>query len=143
MLFDKDGFYDLSLPDVFEVSIKNDNSEYVKLFDKKEALRKGNTFKNLYDQYKNYTPREIKSSTKEEEMLNKIRCLAFSINDLNLYLDLNPDDSVIYEIFKENMMKLKKIEKEYSEIYGSLKLEDLTPSYGWLKSNFPWEVKNV
>lgn len=143
MLFDKDGFYDLNLPDVFEVSIKQDNSDYTKFFDKKEALSKGNSFKNLYDKYKNYTPRMIKSSTKEEELLNKIRCLAFCINDLNLYLDLNPDDSYVYDLFKESIIKLKDLEKEYALSYGPLKLEDLTPSYGWLKSNFPWEVRNV
>lgn len=142
MLFDKDGFYDLELPDVFELSIKND-LDYTNLYDKKEALAKGNSFKNLYDQYKNFVPKEIKSNSKEEDMLNKIRAFAFYINDLNLYLDLNPDDETVYALFKENMQKLKNLEKEYASMYGPLKLEDLTDNYGWLKSNFPWEVKNV
>ena len=143
MLFDKDGFYDLSLPDVFELTIKSDNSEYVKLYDKEEALEKGNTFKSMYDPYKSFVPSKIKSENVEEKLLNRIRALAFSINDLNLYLDLNPDDSIMYDLFKDHINDLKSIELEYSKKYGPLKLEDLTPSYGWLKSNFPWEDKNV
>ena len=72
MLFDKEGIYDINnIPMEFELSINTDNKEFTKIYNLKEALIKGNLFPNLYDQYKDFTPKEIKSENKIEKLSEK------------------------------------------------------------------------
>ena len=143
MLFDKDGIYDLNKPLEFELSIKNDNSNFLKVFSAKEALEKGNLFPNLYDEYKEFKPKSISSINEEQKSLNEIISITFVINDLNLYLDLNPDDEYVFNIFKSFIEKLKEKEKKYNEKYGSLNIKQNIMNYTWTDSKWPWEVKNV
>ena len=57
------------------------------LLDPKEGLEKGNLFKNLYDQYKNYKVQTLKPKTERQKKLNDILAYAFAMNDLALYLE--------------------------------------------------------
>ena len=53
---------------------ENKNSQ---IYDLSEGFTKGNMFVNLYDPYKNYTPREIKPQTERQALLDKIYKLCF------------------------------------------------------------------
>ncbi len=107
-----------------------------------EGFIKGNMFENEYKGYKNYEVKCPKAKTEREAYLYKIMELDFAINDLNLYLDLHPKDSKIYNDFKKYVEELKKIEKEYEEKYGPLKLMDTTgQSYNW-NEYLPWEKED-
>ena len=143
MLFDKEGIYDInSIPLEFELSINKNNEKFIKVYDLKEALTRGNLFPNLYDSYKSFSPTQVVSKTDKDKLLNEIRSLTFSINDLNLYLDLNPEDDYAYNLFKDFTNKLINKEEEYNLLYGPLNLCDLKETYKWVES-WPWEVKNV
>lgn len=146
MLFDKNGFYMIEQNNSdydFAVNIINGQvpatSKEVEIYDLKEALKKGNLYPKLYRQYKNYVPREIKVNTEREKCLLEIQELDFAINDLNLYLDLFPNDKKAYEIFKKYTDECKKKKEYYTKVFGPLTLSELTDEYEWSKGVWPWE----
>lgn len=64
------------------------------------------------------------------------------INDLNLYLDLNPDDKEIFNLFKKYVKEEEKLTKEYESKFGPLTLKgDVGMKYDWLCSPWPWDNK--
>lgn len=151
MLFDKNGIYlvgdDYNDDYDFAIDILNGNApiqnqlvntseDYYNL---EEALKRGNLFPSLYDQYKNYIPLELKAYSAREKALLKIMMLDFTINDLNLYLDLYPDDQRAYAMFKRYVNECAEAKKEYASIYGPLTLENVLDEYEWSKGVWPWE----
>ena len=111
----------------------------------KQGLNLGNMFASEYDRYKNYRPRELKAGSAQEQALLEIRELAFAINDLNLKLDVDPDNSEYFNLFKEYAKELDIRVREYSNKYDVLEVcYDLKNEFTWYKNPWPWEVdKNV
>ena len=108
--------------------------------DPSTGLALGNMYKNEYKQYKNYVQKKLVPSNERERMLLKIQELDFIINDLNLYLDINPNDSKIYEIFKKKVIELDNLKKKYYEKYQVLELcNDTKEKYTWYKNPWPWD----
>ena len=85
----------------------------------------GNMFKDEYKPYKNYKVYRLNPSTEKEALKLKIMEEGFIINDLNLYLDLNPNDKDIFEYFKKHEKLLNKYISEYENKYQSLCLNVL------------------
>lgn len=102
------------------------------------GFNKGNMFKNEYIGYKKYTPKMPKLKNEKEKELFHIMELSFALNDLNLYLDINPTDSKMFNTFQEINKELEKKELEYAQKYNSLELSDINTKYDWA-SNFPWQ----
>ncbi len=112
------------------------------LYDTKEGFLKGNMFKNLYDPYKHYSYALINPKTKKEEIELRLYELDFAINDINLYLDLHPEDMKMFNKFKAYINEQNQLKEKYIELVGPLCLTDVTStSYNWL-SNWPWEGDN-
>lgn len=145
MLFDKNGFYMIEPHNDYDfaVDIINGNIPGPKMYDPSEALKMGNLFPSLYNQYKDYKPRDLKVYTEREKLLLEIQKLDFSINDLNLYLDLNPDDRDAYRIFKSYVEECKKKKDSYMRIFGPIMLDDITDEYEWSKGVWPWEEDSL
>ena len=99
-----------------------------KMFDKsnpnilpaKEGFLRGNMFKNEYVPYKNLTFINIVPKSNREAKLFNVMQYSFAINDLNLYLDLHPDDKEVMNLFEELVKEEKMAKKEYMESYGPL-----------------------
>ena len=73
-------------------------------------------------------------------MLLKLQEMDFIINDLNLYLDLNPNDTKTYEIFKKYCIEYDNLKKKYYEKYQVLELcKDTLGKYTWIKNPWPWD----
>lgn len=114
------------------------------LYSVDEGFLKGNLFKNLYDPYKNYEVKKIIPKTEKELLEYNIYKLCFAINDLNLYLDINPHDQEMYELFKKYIEQYKKYLHEYEMKYQVLELTDDTHGkYTWINNPWPWEVPYV
>ena len=73
------------------------------LYNPKEGFEKGNMFSNLYEQYKNYRPIIVNPRTEQEKMLYEIQTMCFAAHELNLYLDLHPEDKSMIVLFKEGV----------------------------------------
>lgn len=114
------------------------------LYSVDEGFLKGNLFKNLYDPYKKYEVKKLIPKTEKELLEYNIYKLGFAINDLNLYLDINPHDKEMYELFKNYIEQYKKCLCEYEKKYQVLELTDDTyEKYTWISNPWPWEVPYV
>ena len=117
----------------------SDNDYNDQLYSIDEGFMKGNMFENEYKPYKNFKVKQIKANNQKEEKLYKIMALNFAINDLNLYLDLHPDNQEKLQTFKSLIKQKETLEEEYTKEYGPLKLEQVSgKNFNWV-SSFPWE----
>lgn len=106
----------------------------------KEGLKLGNLYIDEYDQYKNYNPKSLQASNLRESQLLKIRELTFAVIDLNLKLDLEPNNRELYNLFKTYNEELNNLIMDYSNKYSPLELcYDTGNSYDWYKNPWPWE----
>lgn len=90
------------------------------LFDIEEGYIKGNSFKNLYNKYKNYKEGIPKITNDSEALLTDIMMLDFTINDLYLYTLTHKDDQETKDIMKKYIELYNKDFKLYNEKIESL-----------------------
>lgn len=108
--------------------------------DPEEGFYLGNMFLDEYIPYKNYKPFKINPKNEKEALLMKIRMYDFAVNDLNLKLDLEPNNTKLYKLFKKYNEKLMMLVKEYESKYEVLDLNhDMKERYTWYKGPWPWE----
>ena len=101
-------------------------------------------FSDLYNGYKLNKPLDITPLNEQADMLTYIDSLCFALIDLNLYLDLYPNDSKIIELFNSYRMEKDEITKEYESKYGPLTLNsDSLNKAPWAWDNMPWPWEGV
>ena len=107
-----------------------------------EGYNRGNMFANLYDQYKNYRPETLRASNEQERLFLEISRAHFAAHELNLYLDIYPNDVSMIKLFNDYREKCEQLTKEYEQKYGPLSIKsdslNQTP-FMWEKSPWPWE----
>ncbi len=143
MLFENNNYdYDLNMLNLSGFNANNLKKYYEKdkLYTVEEGFLRGNMWKNEYVPYKNMQVGSLNPSNDEESLKYKIMAYEFAINDLNLYLDLHPEDDFIFKKFKDCIEKVLKMQDEYSKKYGPLMLTyDTGNTYDWLKNPWPWD----
>lgn len=109
------------------------------LFNSYEGFLAGNAFKNEYIPYKNYKPFKVGINSEKEEMLFNISEYCFMMHEMNLYLDIYPDDREALNKFNEYRNKSNELILKYERKYGPLmvKSSDANNSFNWV-SNWPW-----
>lgn len=136
MLFEDNlAFFNYTMP---EMGFKKIKDELVSV---EKGFNSGNMFSDLYTPYKNYCYKKLTATDAKGELLLEIMALSFAINDLSLYLDLNPDDLEMFAKFHKLLEKSCEKEMEYVKKYGPLELVDEANSqvYDWSKNPWPWE----
>lgn len=115
----------------------NNNSNNINY---EEGLDRGNLFDDLYKGYKNYRYRKLRASNSKEELLYTILKHKFLLNDLNLYLDIYPDDRRYITEYNKYLNNLEKAMNEYESKYGPLTVgsEYATKNNNWAWDNNPW-----
>lgn len=114
------------------------------IFSPRETLIHGCLFKDEVSRYKDYNFLAITAKNKQDELLLKIYELDQVINDLNLYLDLHPNDDYFFNLFKKYSKELREHMNEYESSYGPLVLSDTDYSkYMWSSNPWPWESDGV
>lgn len=121
------------------------NQKKENLFNPKEGFEKGNMFSNLYSEYKNYKAKSLFPMTEQEKKLVELQEICFAAHDLNLYLDIHPEDQSMLMLFQDYIRKEEKLIKEYEATYGPMTVAGNADakSFKWVNSEWPWEVKNV
>lgn len=120
------------------------NSNSMSLDNPKDGFEKGNMFKNLYNQYKDYKPAKLIATNDREQKLYDISAICFAAHELNLYLDLNPDDKSAFMLFMDYEKKANRMIEEYERMYGPLKVDsNEMNSFTWSTEKWPWEGRNV
>ena len=120
-------------------SIRNNSIEK----DPYTAFVKGNSFDNLYNQYKNYKPYNINPKSEQEYLLLLVQIYRFVTHDLSLYLDVHPDNDKIAQLRDKYNNLYKQSFSEYELKYGALNMNSNvlgTVPWNWVVNKFPWEV---
>lgn len=128
--------------DFYNSDINRNVNKYELETDPYAAFIKGNSFKNLYDPYKNYKPFEINPRNEKEYALLLVQAYGFIAHDIGLYLDVNPNNDKAVQLRERYNNMYKKAVMEYEQKYGALDLSsDMLGAipWGWSKNNFPWE----
>lgn len=102
---------------------------------------RGNMFPDLYNNFKNTKPFEIRPINEQAELLTYLDAYRFAAHDINLYLDNNPSDRDMINLFTEYTNKAKQIQNEYEQKYGPLVVGAST-TYPWAWNNSPWPWEN-
>ena len=119
------------------------NQKENNLYDPYNGLIRGNLFKNLYDPYKNKEPYEIKPVNEQARMLTNIDSLGFAMIDLNLYLDVFPNDREKITLYNQYRKEKENLLKEYENKYGPITINsDSLNTYPWAWDNMPWPWDN-
>lgn len=111
------------------------------LVDPYVGLIRGNLFDNLYDPYKNYKARDIDVNNERDSLLGQIQMYRFAIIELNLYLDVYPNDIRALQLLKEYVKEEKELCKQYEMRYRALTVDGVSGNeFNWIESPWPWEV---
>lgn len=111
------------------------------------ALSNGSISKELYKPYYNYVPRTLKLTEDKYGLIRTIQSYYFALNDLALYLDVNPDNVVAIDLYNKYVKNFNLAVNQYETKYGPLMLvnnESNVNYFDWIKK-WPWEGedKNV
>lgn len=128
---------------IFNQSNFNNSAMPNNIYDPYNGFIRGNMFPELYNAYKIKNPYEINPMNEQAELLTYIDALTFSVIDLNLFLDIYPDDKNAIGLFNQYRTQLKEYTKQYENKYGPLLLNsDSLESYPWAWNNNPWPWQN-
>ena len=105
-----------------------------------EGFQRGNMMRDEYIPYKNYNAISLIPTNEQEKKMYEVMKYAFAIVDLNLYLDLHPEDEDAYHLFQRYVEEEKKARKEYNEMYGPVEVTNAKyRTYEWDKNPWPWD----
>lgn len=123
-------------------SMENSKSS---LYTPTEGYNKGNLFADLYEEYKNYKPVTLVAGNEQQKLFLELSKMAFAAHELNLYLDLNPDDETMLSLFNDYRTRANNLMMEYENKYGPLTIasDSLSSSFLWEKQDWPWKGGNV
>lgn len=118
------------------------NNQRNELYGPYEGYIKGNLFKNLYEEYKNYKPISINFSNEKDEELFNLNQICFAMHELNLYLDIHPNDEFALYKYTEYQDIANNLQKQYEAKYGPINVDSINNNipFSWISTNFPWEV---
>jgi len=122
------------------------NSNMYEMFNPTEGFEKGNMFKGLYKQYKNYQPMTLVPNTEQEEALLNLNQMQFAMHELNLYLDIFPNDTEMLKKFTMYRNNYNKLLLEYEEKYEAININsneiNNTP-FEWSTTLWPWNRRDL
>lgn len=115
-----------------------ENNSPKELYDPLEGFIRGNLFPSLYNGYK-VKPISLKPVNEQAKMLTTLDALCFALTDLNLYLDIYPDDRDMLELFNQYRVQINNIKTVYEKQYGPLTINsDANDTYPFIWINNPW-----
>ena len=111
------------------------------LYSSNEGYTLGNMFKDIYQTYKNYAPQVLTPTSEQDDLFLRLSEKEFAAHDLNLYLDLNPQDGNMLEVFNQYRKEANSLLEEYESKYGPINISSNTledSPFRWIINNFPW-----
>lgn len=115
---------------------KNENPS--SLYDPYNGFIRGNMFPSLYNEYK-VKPIDIMPKSDKEALLLYVDALSFAAHDINLYLDVYPNDNDMIQLFNQYKVEANKLMEEYQDKFGPLVVNsDATNKTPWTWDNSPW-----
>ncbi len=124
---------------------ENTGDRVMSLYAPREGYTRGNLFPELYDAYKNYKPAMLKANDEKSKMLLELGEISFASHELNLYLDVHPNDKSMIALFNDYRRKSNQIMNEYERKFGPISIDsealNVTP-FAWEEEKWPFEGGN-
>ncbi len=124
----------------------NNNMSTSILYGPYEGFIKGNLFRNLYQQYKNYQPAPLTPRSEQEEALLNLNQIQFAMHELNLYLDNFPNDTNMMNQFAMFRNTYNRLLSDYENKYGAITINSPTLNtvpFGWVEKAWPWDRRSM
>lgn len=104
-----------------------------------ETINQGTLFKDLYKPYKQVP--KLVAENNEEKLLMKIQQLEIALMDLNLYLDINPNNQTLLDLYQKYTQEKDSFVKEFESKYYPLTKDSSASNtyWKWLNGKWPWE----
>ena len=118
------------------------SQEEKRIYNPYQGFIRGNFFPDLYNYYKNDKPYNINPANEQAELLTNIDSYSFALNDLNLYLDIHPEDQNMIELYNQYVSQYKNLVNDYSRKYGSLEAFSINHDknkWDWVDEPWPWQ----
>lgn len=117
------------------------NNNQPNLYTPEEGYNKGNLFADLYLGYKNYKPVKLQANNEKDALFLELSRYAFAAHELNLYLDLHPEDTTMLALFNDYRTRANQLMMNYENKYGPLTVssDELSSSFLWEEDKWPWE----
>ncbi len=135
------GLYDLN-------NIMNNNmKENCGMYDVEEGFIRGNMFPTLFDPYKKLQLKMPSVENEKESLMLEIQKIGFAAKDINLYLDVHPNDNCMIQKFSKYIERLNTLTNEYEQKFGPITLSTPNQSlndvpWAWNETLSPWERRN-
>lgn len=132
---DKSKYNDIDI-NIDSINFNRDESLYSPM----EGFNKGNMFSDMYSRYKNHVYK-LKVTNDRDMLLYKIQMYNFAMKDMNLYLDIYPDDKKMVSNFQEYKKMYNELKNKYENVYGPLCAKDVVSSdkWTWIDNPWPWD----
>ena len=139
--YDINKYVDKSKYNDIDINIDSINfNRYVFFFFSMEGFNKGNMFSDMYSKYKNHVYK-LKVTNDRDMLLYKIQMYNFAMKDMNLYLDIHPNDKKMLNNFQEYKKMYNELKNKYENVYGPLCVKDVVSSdkWTWIDNPWPWD----
>ncbi len=130
----------LNLIKLYQDNLRANNSNlgFYVAFD---GFSKGNMDSTLYNQFENKVPRKLD----ERNPLHMLMAYQFALIDLQLFLDVNPNNKVVKDLFDRYLEEYQRAKKDYESKYGPITLDSCTNKgaiWKW-QNNWPFNGGNM
>ncbi len=127
----------LNLIKLYQTNQNNQKTNNLSFYVALDGLSKGNMDSTLYNQFENYVPRELNRNNP----LHLLMAYQFALIDLQLYLDVRPNDIVVKELYDRYLDDYLKAKKVYENTYGPVTLcSEANKGMGWKwQKNWPFD----
>lgn len=121
-----------------------DIKQQLQLFEPQVAFMLGNLFKDLYMSYHGFSNYTFQPQTPRQQALLDVQINAFVAHELNLYLDMHPDNQDMLRLFHEFSQKTKEATEVFESQFGPLNVADSCQQipFDWVQGPWPWEHQN-
>src|SRR5574344_1292543 len=100
-----------------------------------EGFYKGNLEAASYVPYNNMQVIKPVITSEQERMMEQIQAYSFAAHDLNLYLDVHPNDNNAIESYNSYNRQVEELTNQYEKQYGPINLDNNT---GLERSPWAW-----
>jgi len=110
-----------------------------------EGTLRGNMFPDLYDPYKVQSSNMFTPTSERERQMFEVQKAGFAMKDINLYLDVNPGDSCMINLYNRYVDEYTRALNNYESQYGPITLKSKTLNtmpWVWVQTKWPWERGN-
>lgn len=104
------------------------------MYDPYQGFIRGNMFPKLYNSYKLANPIPLENNLK-----TRLDAACFAAHDINLYLDIYPDDKDMIKAFSTYSKEANELMDEYQKQFGPIQVNNESNMvYPWAWDNEPW-----